>query len=44
MRTLAKRAALCGALVVALSAGQAMAADPVKLRVADSFPSGHYIG
>lgn len=44
MRTLAKRSALSGAVVVALLAGQAQAADPIKLRVADSFPSGHYIG
>jgi TRAP-type C4-dicarboxylate transport system substrate-binding protein len=27
-----------------LCAAPALAADPVKLRVADSFPSGHYIG
>ena len=27
-----------------LAAAPALAADPVKLRVADSFPTGHYIG
>ena len=31
------------AALAALAALPAMAADPVKLRVADSFPSGHYL-
>ncbi|WP_246736177.1 TRAP transporter substrate-binding protein DctP [Enterovirga aerilata] len=33
---------LCAALGL-MTAGPAAAADPIKLRVADSFPSGHYL-
>ena len=41
-----KKQATAAILAVALTAGasSAFAADPIKLRVADSFPSGHYIG
>ena len=44
MRMVVRCAAYCGAAVVFLSAGLAQAADAIKLRVADSFPHGHYIG
>lgn len=34
---------LWAAAPVLLATGSALAADPIKLRVADSFPSGHYL-
>ncbi len=37
------QAVALGALALALWAGRAQAADPVTLRLADSFPAGHYI-
>ena len=41
MRVSIRAVAMCAALVA--MSGSAMAADPIKLRVADSFPKGHFL-
>jgi TRAP-type C4-dicarboxylate transport system substrate-binding protein len=43
LRSTIRGAATLGLLVLALGASGARAADPVTLRLADSFPAGHYI-
>lgn len=42
MKKHALSVSLCLAIVV-LAGSAALAADPIKLRVADSFPNGHFI-
>jgi len=41
LRASIRAVAMCAALVA--MSGSAMAADPIKLRVADSFPKGHFL-